>query len=266
MPYEVSTPVFEGPCDLLLHLILREEVDLYEISLNVIVDAYLAELDRMQHQSEAFDLEVATEFLLVAATLVELKTKRLLPGPDDLTLDDDLALWEERDLLLARLLASKTFKDAAEALRQLAEVAGRSVPRTVGPEERFLEAAPDLLAGVSPGDLRDAFLRAVAPKPVPRLDLRHLTIVRASVTDAVAELLRTLPGRGTVTFRELTAGQTERLEIVVRLLALLELCKQGMVDLDQVGRFGDIEVRWTGDLSEPDAEYALASIDGGYDG
>ena len=98
MPYEVHTPVFDGPFDLLLHLILREQVDLYEINLNEIVDAYLGELDRM----EQLDLEVATEFLLIAATLVELKARRLLPDDDEIDLDDELGLWEERDLLLAR--------------------------------------------------------------------------------------------------------------------------------------------------------------------
>src|SRR5690606_2328840 len=122
MSYEVQTPVFEGPFDLLLHLILREQVDLYEIALARIVDAYLAELERM----ESLDLEVATEFLLIAATLVELKTKRLLPDDRDVDLDDELALWEERDFLLARLVDAKTFKDAAKVLAVLADDASRS--------------------------------------------------------------------------------------------------------------------------------------------
>ena len=131
MPYEVHTPVFDGPFDLLLHLILREQVDLYEINLNEIVDAYLGELDRM----EQLDLEVATEFLLIAATLVELKARRLLPDDDEIDLDDELGLWEERDLLLARLVECKTFKDAALILRQLTAVAARSYPRQCGPVE-----------------------------------------------------------------------------------------------------------------------------------
>src|SRR3954469_21612179 len=118
MSVEVSTPVFEGPFDLLLHLIMREQVDLYQVSLARIVDAYLVELDRL----EGLDLEVATEFLLIAATLIELKARRLLPGPDDVDIDDEFALWEERDLLLARLLECKTFKDAARALSAMGEV------------------------------------------------------------------------------------------------------------------------------------------------
>src|ERR671919_1453544 len=112
MPYEVRTDVYEGPFDLLLHLILKQEVDLWEISLSTIVDSYLEELERM----ETLDLEVATEFLLIAATLVELKARRLLPGLDELELDEELLRFEERDLLLARLLECKTFKDAAKAI------------------------------------------------------------------------------------------------------------------------------------------------------
>src|SRR3954471_19589093 len=135
MAYDVSTPVFEGPFDLLLHLILREQVDIYEVSLATIVNAYLVEVEKLQ----SIDLDLATEFLLIASTLVELKARRLLPGRDDIDLDDELALWEERDLLLARLLECKTFKDAARALSAMGEDAGRSFPRTVGiVEEHFL--------------------------------------------------------------------------------------------------------------------------------
>src|SRR5688572_29417891 len=135
MSYDVTTPVFEGPFDLLLHLILREQVELYDVSLTKIVDSYLAEIEQMERLS----LDVATEFLLIAATLIELKTRRLLPDDDDLDLDDELALWSERDLLLTRLVECKTFKDAAVALQHLADDAGRSHPRVAGPDERFVE-------------------------------------------------------------------------------------------------------------------------------
>src|SRR3954451_6658549 len=111
MPYEVQTEVFAGPFDLLLHLIMREQVDLYEVSLSTIVDAYLAELDKMQAAHGQLDLDVATEFLLIAATLIELKARRLLPGRDDVEIDDEFSIWEERDLLIGRLLQCKTFKD-----------------------------------------------------------------------------------------------------------------------------------------------------------
>ena len=243
MPYEVQTPVFEGPFDLLLHLITREQVDLYEISISTIVDAYIAHLASMEH----LDLEVATEFLLIAATLIELKTRRLLPGRDDIDLDEELALWEERDLLLARLLECKTFKDAAEALSSLASTAERSHPRRMGMEERFLSLVPDVLAGVTPDDLKAAFLRAMMPKPQPRVDLDHVAPIRASVRDAVEELVDELPRVGVITFRHLTQDLAERLAVIVRFLAVLELYKEGLVDLDQTENFGDLTITWLGD-------------------
>ena len=258
--YEVHTPVYEGPFDLLLHLILRDQVDLYEVTLTEIVDAYLFELERM----ETLDLEVATEFLLIAATLVELKSRRLLPGDDDLDLDDELALWEERDLLLARLLECKTFKDASVVLARLASEAGRSYPRTAGMEERFLSVAPDLLAGVTPESLRDACLRALTPRPQPRIDLTHVAPIRMSVAEAVEELMDELPRTGTISFRSLTQSLVERLEVVVRFLAVLEMFKQGWVDLDQVESFGDIRIRWIGAVAEDEpggVTARLAAID-----
>jgi len=242
MPYEVKTTVYEGPFDLLLHLILREQVDLYEISLSRIVDAYLVELDKM----DTLDLEITTEFLLIAATLVELKCKRLLPEDADVDLDDEFALWEERDLLIARLLDCKTFKDAAQVLGELAETASRSYPRTAGLEEQFLELAPDLLAGIDVDDLRAAYVRAMTPRPKPVVSIEHIHSVRVSVQDAVEELIDELPRMGPVSFRRLTEEFVERLEIVVRFLAVLELFKQGFVELDQPAAFGDIRIVWVG--------------------
>ena len=240
--YCVSTDAFEGPFDLLLHLITREQVDIYEISLSRIVDAYVHEIERM----ESLDLDVATEFLLIAATLVELKTRRLLPGRDDVDLDDELGLWEERDLLLARLLECKTFKDAAAALQRLAASAERSVPRRAGVEEQFLSVMPDLLEGVTPERLRDAFLRALAPRPIMRVELDHVAPIRISVRDAVDELVDELPRVGRITFRRLTQDLVARLDVIVRFLAVLELYKQGMVDLHQAGTFGELDIVWLG--------------------
>ena len=243
VPYDVTTPVFEGPFDLLLHLIAQEQVDLYEVSISRIVDAYLAELAQMK----AVDLDVATEFLLIAATLVELKTRRLLPGRDDGDLEEELALWEERDLLLARLLECKTFKDAAQALLRQAGRAELSQPRRAGLEERFLDVAPDLLAGVKPDRLRQAFLDAVAAKPVPHVDLEHVAPIRLSVRDAVEELVAQLPGVRETTFRSLNGDGAEPLVVIVRFLAVLELYKEGLVDLDQGENFGELRVRWLGE-------------------
>ena len=243
MPYEVHTPVFDGPFDLLLHLILREQVDLYEINLSEIVDAYLHELERM----ERLDLEVATEFLLIAATLVELKARRLLPNDSEIDLDDEFGLWEERDLLLARLIECKTFKDAALILRKLSAAAARSYPRQCGPvEDHFLSLAPDLLEKTTPDDLGAAFLKASAPRPVARVDLSHVTPIKVTVGEAVEELIDELPRVGRMTFRDLTAELVDRIDVVVRFLAVLELFKQGVVELEQPQTFGDITVVWTG--------------------
>jgi segregation and condensation protein A len=243
MAVEVSTPVYEGPFDLLLQLILKEQVDIYEVNLATIVDGYLHELERMAE----LDLDVATGFLLIAATLVELKARRLLPNATDVDLDEELALWEERDLLLARLLEAKTFKDVAGVFAKLADDASRSFPRVVGPDERFIAVVPDLLEGTTIARLRNAAIRALTPRPVPVVDLFHVTPIRITVADAVAELVDELPRIGTISFRRLTADLADRIEVIVRFLAVLELFKQGAVDLDQPERFGDIEVSWIAD-------------------
>ena len=256
MAFAVATPVFEGPFDLLLHLILREQVDIYEVSLSRIVDAYLDEIECLQ----VIDLDIATEFLLIAATLVELKARRLLPGRDDVDLDDELALWEERDLLLARLLECKTFKDVAGVFGRLADDADRSFPRTAGPDERFDDLMPDLLEGTTSKRIHAAYLRAVTPKPVERIDLFHVAPIRASVADAVDELVDELPRVGRISFRRLTSGLVERLEVIVRFLALLELFKQGVIELNQDEQFGEIDVMWTGGL-EPVAAGSIAIDD-----
>ena len=259
VPYEVQTSVFEGPFDLLLHLILREQVDLYEISLARIVDAYLIEIEKLEH----LDLEITTEFLLIAATLVELKCKRLLPEDADVDLDDEFSLWEERDLLIARLLDCKTFKDAAHVLSVLFDNAAMCVPRRAGLDERYLELAPDLLEGVDIDDVRAAYIRAMTPKPVPVVSVEHIHSVRVSVGEAVEELIDELPRFGRVSFRRLTETLVERLEIVVRFLAVLELFKQGFIELDQPSAFGDIEIIWVGSPAIGVAD--LADIDN-YDG
>jgi segregation and condensation protein A len=263
MPYEVSTAVFEGPFDLLLHLILRSQVDVYEVSLSAIVDAYVSELAHL----DSLDLEVATEFLLIAATLIELKTRSLLPGRDDVDLDEEFGLWEHRDLLLARLLECKTFKDASAALARLSAVADRSYPRRAGIEERFVDTAPDLLAGLTAEDLRLAMLRALAPRPVPRVSFEHIHQTRLTVAEAVIELSEELPRIGRISFRQLTQDLVERLEVIVRFLALLELYKQGTIDLEQFETFGDVQIVWVGHGPVLDVDVVdLAGLVDAYEG
>lgn len=242
MGYQVSTPVFEGPFDLLLHLVTKHEVDIWELSLSSIVDEYVAALENMQ----SLDLSVATEFLLIAAVLLELKARRLLPDPGADVTEEELALWEERDLLLARLLECKTFKDASVAISHLMDSASLSQPRLAGMEERFLALAPDPLAGVTARQIRDAALRALTPRPVPRVNTDHVAPIRASVAETVQVLVDALPVAGHTTFRRLTAGLSDQLEIIVYFLALLELYKRGLLELDQAGKLAELHVTWTG--------------------
>ena len=242
MGYQVSTPVFEGPLDLLLHLVSREQVDIWELSLASIVDQYIASLEQMQ----VLDLSVATEFLLTAAVLLELKARRLLSDGSADEDEETLALWEERDLLLARLLECKTFKEAALSMNRQMEAAQLSVPRRAGLEERFVKLAPDPLEGVSAGDLRQALVKLLTPRPLARVNAEHVAPVRASVADTLEELVGRLPGEGRTTFRRLTAGLREPLEVIVCFLALLELYKRGAVDLGQAGKLGELHVNWLG--------------------
>jgi segregation and condensation protein A len=260
--YEVSTPVFEGPFDLLLHLIAKEQVNLSEISLSGIVDAFVVEIQKMQ----TLDLEVATEFLLIAATLIELKLRRLLPERANVDMDEELALLEERDLLLAKLLEYQTFRHAATALRRLENKAARSFPRTNVVEEGFNNLTPDLLASVTPNQLRAAFLRALnramLPKVEPKVRLDHVTEVRFTVADAVNELAQSLPRMGTVSFRDLTVGAKEPLEIIVRFLAVLELFKQGWLTAEQNQSFGDLRLTWRASDAEDDDSPAARFLSG----
>lgn len=237
--YEVRTEVYEGPFDLLLRLIAAQEVDVWEVRISEIVDAFVAETRRLG----AIDLEVATEFLVIAATLLELKCRRLLPGRDDVELEEELALLEARDYLLARLVEARTFQGAAQALSRLERAASRSTARRAGPDERFERCAPDLLAGVTPEDLLAAARRALSARPAPRVPTEHLPDEEVSVQDAIDELVATLPGRGPVTFRALTTSASPA-HLVASFLALLELYKRELVELEQLSTFGDLTVTW----------------------
>ena len=238
---DVATPVYEGPFDLLLQLILKEQVDIYEINLSTIVDAFLSELDRIR----VLDLDVATSFLLIAATLVDLKARRLLPNMSDGDIDEEFALWEERDMLLARLLEAKTFKDVATVFDRLAEEADKTFPRATGPDERFVDVVPDMLEGTSLKRFQNAAIKALTPRPKPIVDLFHVDPIKITVADAVSELIDELPRAGRISFRELTAQFADRIDVIVRFLALLELFKQGAIELNQTERFGDIDVIWS---------------------
>jgi segregation and condensation protein A len=238
MPYDVRTPVFEGDLELLTQLVSRRELDVFEVCLAAIVQGYLAEASA---EGVPPDLELTTEFVVLAATLVELKTRFLLLEGDERDEEHELNLPEDRDLLLARMLQGRTFREAAAALAALIRAADRSVPRLAGPEEPLASVDVDPLESVTADQLRKAFWRALAPRPV--VDLHHVTPIRASVTDAIDKVVGALNHCQQLSFFDLTAEETDRLELIVRFLAVLELYKRGLVDLEQSAAFGELVVR-----------------------
>ena len=240
MSYDVCTPVYEGPFELLLHLILKEEVDIWDVSISGVIDRFMIEIEKL----ERVDLNIATEFLLIASTLIELKVRRLLPGAEMTELDEELLRFEERDLLLARLLECKTFKDAAKVLETLLRRGAKVVSRSAGPEEPFRSLSPDPLTRVTPEQLLAAAIRGLTPPPPPpEIDLFHVAPIRISVRDAADAVLLSLNHTRPVNFRTLVAGIDDRIEVIVRFLAVLELYKQGVIDLNQIETFGDLTVR-----------------------
>jgi segregation and condensation protein A len=249
--YIVRSGDFEGPFDLLLHLIAREKVDLWQVSLSQITEAYLAEIKRMQ----ALDLEVATEFLVVAATLIELKAARLLPGGDTDT--EVEALLEERDLLFARLLQYQAYKQVGTLLGERLALAGRAHARTVGPDEQLQVAVPNLLAGRAPADLARLAARALTPLPAPPppSQAEHLAPPRLSLAETVTELRGRLAELRETTFAALVGPGALPVEVVVHFLAVLELYKRSLLEVEQAAAFAPIRLRWVGgDPGQPDLE------------
>jgi segregation and condensation protein A len=244
--YEVRTDVYEGPFDVLLRLITEQRVELYDVRLSDIVDRFIAEIDQL----ERVELEMATEFLLIAAILIELKSRRLLPDRGGSISDEDLALLEERDYLLARLVECTTFSGAGRRLAELESVASKSYPRLAGPDERFEGLAPDLLIGITIEDLRRAAERALAERPQQVVEVEHVLVDEVTVAEVVQRLIVALADAPPITFRELTRHANSRIEVVVHFLGVLELYKQGLVELDQVATFGELLVTWVGEAAD----------------
>jgi segregation and condensation protein A len=242
--YAVSTPVFEGPIDLLLHLVSSHEVDVLDVPLLPVVDGFV---NILSEQRERIDFNQLSEFLLVAAILIELKSQKLLPGREGTDDEEDLIGWEERDLLLARLLECRAYAAAADVFVALAEQASRSIPREVGLDDDFVVHAPDLLAGITPEDVAQSYLRGCVERPLPRVDLSHVTVDTVSVSEAVTELIAVPEARRAASFRALVRECRTRIEVIVRFLALLELCKMGRVTLGQGTTFGDLSITWLAD-------------------
>jgi len=239
--FVVTTPSFRGPLELMLQLISAHEMDVLDVELAPIVDAFVA---AMRDAAGEFEMDELSEFVLVAAILLELKSHRLLPGRDDTEPDEEFVGWEERDVMLARLLELRTYASLADAFVSLFERTHRSYPRLRGIDEGFVVQPPDLLAGVTTAQLAMAYLRGIEEKPVPVVRLHHVTVDAVTVAETVVSLAQRLPTMGTLSFRRLVEGLETRIEVIVHFLALLELCKLGHVELGQGSTFGDVEISW----------------------
>jgi len=252
MSYEIATDVYQGPFELLLQLIMSDDVDIWEVQLSSIIEAFLAESESLQ--SDKIDLEVATEFLLIASTLIEIKVKRLLPKPENVDLDEEFLQFEYRDLLLARLLECKTFKDVAQMFEKLMSKAALSRAKSTPVEEPFFSMAPDPLQSTPPEKLKLAFMKVFTAPEKPEVSVVHLHDSTISVRDAVVELMERLNVGSKKSFKSLMANAPSKMHIVVSFLAVLELYKQGFIDIgagdsDAIGDI-DIELLETRDVDD----------------
>ncbi|MCW2747853.1 MAG: segregation/condensation protein [Nocardioidaceae bacterium] len=248
--FEVHLDVFEGPFDLLLQLISKHKLDITEVSLSQVTDEFLAHIKKLGP-----DLEQTTQFLVVAATLLDLKTARLLPQ-GDIEDEDDLELLEARDLLFARLMQYRAFKlVAAHIAKRLAEESKRH-PRNVDLEPRFAQLLPEVLISIGPHELAAIASAALAPKEVPILSLAHLHAPGVSVREQAHLMVDRLRRVKQATFRSLVADAPDTLTKVARFLAVLELFREGVLAFDQATPLGDLHLRWTG---SDDAEIEVSA-------
>lgn len=250
-PYRVECAAFAGPIDLLVHLVSTHGVDILDLQLATIVDGFCSALDEAP---ESIPIEVRSHFLLMAATLTELKSRSLLPSDQE---DEDpleISGFEERDLLLSRLLEHRAYMALSSELDGLFAIAARSVPREAGLDDGFELHAPDLLTKVSPELLAQAYLRSTQSRPIPMVDLKHVTVDVVTVTETVQSLAHRLPEQGRVSFTELTGHLGNNVEVIVHFLAVLELCKLGKIEVEQAERFGEMQIAWVttapGDVEE----------------
>ncbi|CAN5151527.1 segregation/condensation protein A [soil metagenome] len=258
--FQVRLTNFEGPFDLLLQLIFAHRLDVTEVALHTVTDDFIAYTKEIGRQLE---LEETTTFLVVAATLLDLKAARLLPAGvvED---DEDLALLEVRDLLFARLLQYRAFKHVAQMFAELEAAALRSYPRTASLEDRFTELLPEVTLGVGADEFAQIAAAAFTPRPVPTVGVEHLHNPVVSVAELAAQVLTILEGRGVgrwASFSELVANCTSPYEIVGRFLALLELYRARAVAFEQSEPLGVLQVAWTGDSPDNDQLEEAESVE-----
>ncbi|GAA0957680.1 segregation and condensation protein A [Virgisporangium aurantiacum] len=239
--FHVKLVNFEGPFDLLLQLIAKHKLDVTELALHRVTDDFIVYIRAM---GKDWDLDEASEFLLIAATLLDLKAARLLPSAS-VEDEEDLALLEARDLLFARLLQYRAFKEAAAFLQKMEAAASRRYPRSVQMEAQFADLLPELILGIGAERLAALAVKAMTPRPEPTVSISHVHDVKVSVREHANLLRERLLQMRTATFRVLCADCANTLEVVARFLALLELYREGLVGFDQVQALGELTIRWT---------------------
>ncbi|WP_198664008.1 segregation and condensation protein A [Jiangella endophytica] len=242
--FEVHLANFEGPFDLLLTLIAKHKLDVTEVALSQVTDEFIAYI-----KVSDWDLDETSEFLVVAATLLDLKAARLLPS-GEVEDEDDLALLEARDLLFARLLQYKAYKEVAGVLAARFAAEALRFPRAVGLEERYASLLPEVVVGLGPEELAMLAAKVLTPKPPPLVGLTHLHQPRVSVREEALVVVDRLRRSRILTFRTLAADCPTTLHVVARFLSLLELYREKAVAFEQVVALGELTVRWTGDDDE----------------
>ena len=236
---------FDGPFDLLLQLISRHKMDITEVALGTVTDEFISYIKQLENSENGWDLDKTTEFLVVAATLLDLKAAKLLPSGE---VDDesDLALLEARDLLFARLLQYRAFKEIAAIFSDRIEREEKSFPRTVALEPHFAQLLPEVLIGVGAQRFAAIANRVLTPKTTPIFSIDHLHRPLVSVAEQAVKVVEMLRKAGRVTFRSLVSDASSTLVVVARFLALLELYREGVVRFEQVISLGELQITWVG--------------------
>jgi segregation and condensation protein A len=243
--FQVHLDNFDGPFDLLLQLISRHKLDITEISLSLVTDEFISYIRALEVSGEGWRLDQATEFLVIAATLLDLKAARLLPS-GEIEDEEDLALLEARDILFARLLQYRAFKEIAAAFQEAIAAADRSFPRVVALDPALSSLLPEVLIGVGPGRFAAIADRVLTPKAPPVVALEHLHSALVSVSEQSKIVVEALRKGRTLSFRSLIAEADSTLVVVARFLALLDLYRQGALRFEQVIALGELQISWVG--------------------
>ena len=245
--FSVHLSNFDGPFDLLLQLISRHKMDVTEVALSIVTDEFISFIRGLEASGEGWDLDQATEFLVVAATLLDLKAARLLPS-GEVEDEEDLALLEARDLLFARLLQYRAFKEIAATFGERIAAADKSFPRVVALDPALASLLPEVLIGVGAQRFAAIAERVLTPKVAPVVAVEHLHMALVSVTEESKRVVEALRHSTSMSFRNLISDADSTLVVVARFLALLDLYRQGVLRFDQVVALGELQIRWIGSL------------------